>query len=169
MEGSPTTWLVPGVAGVQLPMQRRRAASPRVLGACVLSSSLRAELLLASLPKRPAHNLPGVALSVFPVLLHPLYALSLFFFHTLPLFLSCSVNHLQYLFHPRKLLLLLYPIRWLFLSLFRFINHPLSSVSSVLLVVSPFRFCSVPSPTNCHTVSRTHTPGIIRIRVYIKL
>lgn len=52
VEGSPTTWLVPGVAGVQLPMQRRRAQRrPASWGACVLSSSLRAaKLSLLSLP-----------------------------------------------------------------------------------------------------------------------
>jgi len=50
VEGSPTTWLVPGVAGVQLPMQRRRRASPRVPGACVLAAALVCSFLPFSLP-----------------------------------------------------------------------------------------------------------------------
>lgn len=63
VEGSPTTWLVPGVAGVQLPMQRRRAASPSVLGRLrpLLLASCSEPLL--SLPgTRP--DLPRVALSL---------------------------------------------------------------------------------------------------------
>lgn len=76
VEGSPTTWLVPGVAGVQLPMQRRRRASPRVPGACVLAAALVCSAFSPLAPPPPsAPPLPPAYL--LPLFLHALPSSSL--------------------------------------------------------------------------------------------